>query len=287
MRKRLCSGIAMAAAAMSIISFAGGEDIAFKSISISTGTVRQYETVEINSVIDVSYKNPYDGEEISLAAGITGPDGRVIGVPAFYSGGDSLWKARFSPTKTGRYDWRLLLKSGPNRYASSVGHFEVLPGRGNGFLRNGKQNPYYPVFDSGRTFFGIGHNIAWIKDKDVSGYESYFALLNENGCNLTRIWVNSPWTFAVETKKIGEYNTADCDKVDAVLALAERYGIYIILSLDSYGALMDESGSWNEQWWDSNPYNKKTPSKLHSPAQPTLESESKSNPESLFPFHYS
>jgi len=38
--------------------------------------------------------------------------------------------------------------------------------------------------------------------------------------------------------------------------MAEKYGIYVILVLDSYAALMKEPGQWGEGWWKSNPYNK-------------------------------
>lgn len=255
MKRAITTSVILIVTSIITVYLAGGDDAAIKDITLTGNIVKRYEALGISATLPAAYKNPYDSREIELNAEITTPDKLTVIVPGFYSGQGSLWKARYTPARAGKYSYRLLLKSGSKKYASAFGHFEVGPGSSDGFLRKGKNNPFYPVFDSGKAFFGLGHNIAWTKDNDVSAYERYFAIFKENGCNITRIWINSPWTFALETKKLGVYNAADCEKVDAVIRLAENYGIYIILSLDSYAALMVDKGSWNEQWWRTNPYN--------------------------------
>ena len=179
-----------------------------------------------------------------------------LNVPAFFTGSGSAWQIRYTPTKPGKHSYHLTLKTPEETYTSDIGHFDVKSGDKNGFLRNAGHNPYYIVFDSGKSFFGLGHNVAWVTDNNVSTFENYFVNLKKNGCNLTRIWLNAPWTFCVETKKLGSYNSRDCAKVDSIIKAAKKHGIYIILVLDTYGSLMEERGPWGENTWKINPYNK-------------------------------
>lgn len=252
----LIMGLALIIAiAADVYSSAGNEGV-LKDIAISRESVEQYEMIEISVSVSESYDNPYDGREITLSARISDPEGKIMVVPAFYTGRDSLWKARFTPVKSGAYTYRLFLKYGKKDYASAPGHFKVTGGTGNGFLRKGTANPFYLVFDSGKAFFGLGHNIGWTTNNSPAEYEIYMARLRDSGCNLIRIWTNNAHTFRIEEKQLGRYNIGDSEKLDAVIALAEKYGIYVILVLDSYGSLMEEKGPWNEERWRYNPYNK-------------------------------
>ncbi|MFH0763412.1 MAG: DUF5060 domain-containing protein [Candidatus Omnitrophota bacterium] len=218
--------------------------------------VKQYELFESEVSLGVPYQNPYDYKEVDLTAKITAPDGSIIIVPAFYSGQGSIWKVRYTPAKKGRFSYQFILKQRSGITQLKSGCFDVAAGTEDGFLRKGPNNPYYPVFDSGKLFFGIGHNIAWVANNNISEYEKYFALLEENGCNLTRVWINTPHAVHIEWKTLGSYNKRHSEKLDELIKLAEKYHIYIVLVLDTYGSLMDEPGPWNEQSWTLNPYNK-------------------------------
>lgn len=220
--------------------------------------IKQYELFESEiSLNNVPYQNPYDYKEIDLTAGITAPDGSIVIVPAFYTGQKSVWKIRYTPVQKGNFSYQFILRERSKTTRLKSGRFSVTAGTKDGFLRKNPNNPYYPIFDSGRLFFGIGHNIGWVTNNKISAYEKYFALLRDSGCNLTRIWLNSPWTFRIEGESLCNYNQGDSEKLDALLSLAQKYGIYIVLSLDSYGSLMEEKGSWDEQSWNRNPYNKR------------------------------
>lgn len=235
---------------------AAGYEDAIKSVLINKDTVKQYEAVEMSASIVTPYKNPYNYDEVDLKAEVTDPDGKTFVIPAFYTGSESTWKIRYTPVRAGRFSYRLAMKSSAGTCVSGLKYFEVSPGSANGFLRKGVNNPFYLVFDSGKPFFGLGHNIAWSTNNMVSTYAKYFSLLKDNGCNLTRIWLNAPWTFCIEGDRTCAYNALDSEKVDSLLELAGNYGIYIVLVQDTYGALMDEHGGWEEQFWKKNPYNK-------------------------------
>jgi hypothetical protein len=235
-------------AAASEITVAG-----ITKISSPKETLRQYELFEANLYTPADRDAKQD---IAPDAEITTPSDSVITVPAFYNAKNNAWKIRYTPPGTGNYSCKFRLK-GPDKniYSESI-RFKVTPSSSGGFLRKNRNNPFYLSFDSGKTFFGIGHNIGWITNNNPAGYEKYFALFKNNGCNMTRVWLNSPWTFRIEDEAVGRYNDTDSGKLDALLGLAAKYDIYLILVLDTYGSLMEEPGTWDEQCWKTNPYNK-------------------------------
>lgn len=218
-------------------------------ISAFKKVIPQFEMLQADIMANVS-----DGDQ--LDAEITLPDGTTKILPAFYDTPKSLWEVRYTPAQRGSYAYKLRLKKTAKTYDSKIMHFNVTPGTSDGFLRKNRLNHFYPVFDSGKPFFGIGHNIGWITNNNLAGYEKFFELMKGSGCNLTRVWLNTPWTFRIETEKLGIYNAEDGEKLDRLLDLAKKYNIYIILALDTYGALMEEPGAWSEQFWKQNPYNK-------------------------------
>jgi len=234
-----------------------GETAPITSVSVETKTAYQYELFELSIILSKHYKNPHDVKIVDLAAFIKSADGYTMKTLAYYSGKNNVWKIRFTPTEHGKYSYRIRLKTSTKTYLSPVSYFTVHRNNtGNGFLRKGKKNPYYPIFDSGRQFFGIGHNIAWVSGNDPNIYRKYYSAYQKNGCNLTRIWINCPWTLNVESSKLGKINYTDCRKIDELLRISKEYGVYIILVLDSYASIMAEEGDWGEEAWKINPYNK-------------------------------
>lgn len=228
-----------------------------ENISPRRSVIKQYEPFELDVSVNVPYGNPYDAEQIDLSARIVTPEGGIVTIPAFYVGKMSPWKIRYTPVSLGEFSYSLSLKTPSTKYYSYAYTFKVIPGRREGFLRKSENNPFYLVFDSGKPFFGLGHNVAWVADNNIPVYKKYFSSLKNHGGNMTRVWINNPWTLSIENKKIGQYNLPDCRKLDSLIKLAEEYRIYVILVLDSYGSLLEEGGYWNEEVWNVNPYNEK------------------------------
>lgn len=260
MRKRISITIAaflLASPCLVAIGLTASQE-ALRVISPESPPSSQYETFEVAVEVSVPFKNGFDSEELDIHAVVASPDGKASLVPAFYTGRESIWKVRYTPIVPGRFSYQIKMESLHERHESKPEYFDVRAvDKADGFLRRNHNNPFYLAFDSGKPFFGIGHNIGWSTNNILSFYEKYFKRFKENGCNLTRIWVNSPWTFRIDTQdSCCIYNVHDCEKLDSLLELARKYGIYIILSLDTYGALMEERGSWGENFWRRNPYNK-------------------------------
>lgn len=225
------------------------------AISSGKEPASRYKPVEISAEISADYNNPFDPSQIQVSASITAPSGKKLAVNSFYSGKGSSWLTRFTPLEAGKYSYYISVKAGEKTSLSSSYTIDVGKGSGDGFLRKSSKNPYYLVFDSGKNFFGLGHNIGWAPDDKPYVFKRYFTQFNESGCNLARVWMNVPWGFPFEWERSGEYNMQTADKIDEMVKLAEEYGIYIVLVLDSYSSLMDEEGSWGENSWKDSPYN--------------------------------
>ncbi|MBF0216936.1 MAG: cellulase family glycosylhydrolase [Candidatus Omnitrophica bacterium] len=237
---------------------ASGE-VKLHTISAKQKIIDLYEKFEIDLKLDPGRDNPFDPKKISILGYFYLADGNIVEVPAFYCQDKDKWKIRYTPVDTGKISYEVrITREGSDGGPSKRSSFEVVHSfKHDGFIRKSRNNPYYMVFDSGRPFYGIGHNIGWVTDNDVSIFESYFADMRKAGCNLTRIWINCPWTPKVENEKIGRYDLVDCAKIDRIIELAQKYGIYVILVLDSYSSLKASGGVWNEASWDENPYNSK------------------------------
>lgn len=258
MRKFLFISAAIITAIFIGYGFSHAYEASLKEVSATATEIKQYEMLEISAVVSNDCKNPFDYSQIDVAAEIKTPDNNTVKVSAFYTGSSDTWKMRYSPSKTGIFKYSVLINTSAGKSKRSAQKtFRVVQNRNSdGFIRKDPANPFYPVFDSGRVFLGIGHNIAWSTNNDLSAYEKFFKTFRDNGCNLTRIWLNTPWTFRIETDNLCSYHIPDSDKLDSLLKMAQRYGVYIILTMDSYSALMEETGSWDEEFWKRNPYNK-------------------------------
>lgn len=219
-----------------------------------------YETVKIDLELPYIKSNPNDLDNIKVFAVIITPAGKKLNAPLFciknIKEKGSLWQLRFTPVETGRFHYYFDIET--NSLKEETGSFKLVVTKSDkkGFLRRSQNNPYYLVFDSGVPYFGIGHNVAWAHNNSLKIFERYFDLLAKNGGNLSRVWICS-WSFPLEWDKLGEYDPVVVEKLDKLVQIAEKKGIYLILSLDTYGSLMTEDGAWNEQNWRKSPYNKK------------------------------
>lgn len=205
--------------------------------------------------------NVNDPENVRVEAQIKTPSGKNIVMPLFCESNNrkdkrSYWQLRFSPGETGAYKYFVEVNAGSFEGKSAEASFTSTFSDTHGFLRKAKNNDHYLEFDSGKPFFGIGHCIGWVYNSSPKVFDRYFVLLEKAGCNLTRIWMSS-WALPLEWQKLGEYNKLSSEKLDGILDIASQRGIYIMLCFDSYGSLMSEGGSWGEENWGINPYNKK------------------------------
>ncbi len=212
---------------------------------------RQYETLRFRFEESLGFANPFDLETNRVELLIEQPDFTRRTLSFFYdgqnAGGVEQWEARFAPKQAGRHRFRVRING------NSEAPFEVMvkanPGKAGGLRRA----PQLGIFEleNGGPFRGLGLNVCWADD-----YEYYFRKMQAAGLNLTRLWM-CPWHLSFEWKEtgLGRYNLDSARRLDRLLALAEQYGIYVILCMDYHGIARKGLGFFKENRWLENPYN--------------------------------
>ncbi|MEZ4728182.1 MAG: DUF5060 domain-containing protein [Caldilineaceae bacterium] len=225
-------------------------------------TVTQYGRLELTLTTAVTVTNPYDPAQIDLRVHFTAPDGQVRTVPAFWMqdfdpvtlrpSGEPGWRVRFTPHLPG--EWVAQAELVDQNQRSAQLSFPVAPSDHPGFVRIHPQNPRYFAFADGSLYFPIGLNLGWGGQDVLGDYTRWFDRLSANGGNVARIWMAS-WSFGIEWNDtgLGDYTNRmkQAWLLDQVFQLAEKRGIYLMLTLINHGAF---STSVNPEWAD-NPYN--------------------------------
>jgi len=252
------------------------------SVKASASQVEIFDTLELTVDLSARYTNPFDSDQIELIGHFITPSEKEIAIPGFYYLGFSRseedgkeiltetgrphWKVRFTPTETGTYTYQVSAKDATGTVASRTKRFEVSGSDRAGFIRVDKNSRMFMKFDNQEPYFAVGEAIAWASPrKQTYEYEYYFDKLARNGCNYSRIWMVE-WNLALEWKDydktsgkaygLAKYSPDNSWRLDYILGLAKKQGLYLVLTVDTYGSVMDKKGNWNEERWSVNPYNK-------------------------------
>jgi len=214
---------------------------------------RQYETLTFRFLENLHFENPFDLETNHVELIIRQPDFSSRTLSFFYDGlnKDSVerWEARFAPKQAGLHHFTIKINGKvESRFDLPV---EANTGKRQGGLKVSEQLGVFR-FESGEIFRGIGMNVCWADD-----YEYYFKKMQTAGMNVTRIWM-CPWHLSFEWQEtgLGRYNLESASRLDSILVLAEKYGIYMILCMDYHGIAPKGLGFFKEDRWLANPYNK-------------------------------
>lgn len=221
-------------------------------VAPSAETAVLYKFIEIRVEFEASFGSYYDPAEVSVSGVFVGPDGRRLTLRAFFDGfrkeeagkGTPVWLIRFAPTVVGRWEYQVTVKNKMGEDVSETMRMECAEkGDSPGFVRRSGRDNLYFEFDRGDFFYPIGQDLAWSGD-----YEYYFKKMHEHGENYARIWM-CPWNLMLERAPyLGEFDLDVARKLDEIVALAEKYDLYIQLVFDYHGMLKDDS-------WGENPYN--------------------------------
>ncbi len=221
--------------------------------------------------------NNFDPDQIRLDATFTAPSGRTFAVPAFWfqdfsralvDGAEVLtpiglpeWRVRFTPTEPGEYAIALTATLGsaePGPLASArftVGAETAATLRS--WVKVGADRRYLATSD-GHPLRLIGENVCWGGARGTYDYDDWFPAMRASGQNLARLWL-APWFLGLEHKPgtLNRYDLGGAWQLDRLFDLAERDGLYVLLSLDHHGMYQESSRGWggtNNFWRTSNPY---------------------------------
>jgi hypothetical protein len=256
------------------------------------GRVRRYEGLEWRLEVEGTWDNPFDEREVEVTATFTAPSGKEVRVAGFWDVpyerdevngqerltkvGEPAWKVRFTPSEVGEYRWKVKARDRSGEVGSETARFQVKEGNAKGFVRRSPGSPYYLQYDNGKPYFAVGEDVCWAGPRQTLDYDQWFPALGAAGGNFARIWLVR-WNMALEWNPedsftrgrfygAGLYSMDNAARLDYVMDLAERSGVYVMLSLGYHGELLDRESYFGEQCWQFSPYNKANGGPCEKPA---------------------
>jgi len=248
------------------------------SVTLSADTVPQYEMIEISVELDRDYDNPYDPEQVDLAAVITTPirdEVRVIGfwyepytrslegdLEVFTSAGPGEWRVRYAPLTQGTHEFHIVVVDDEGTAISGDFAFTAVEPISAGFVRIDPANTRYFVYDNGDSYVPLGFNIDWVNETaGAYAYIDYLDAMIAGGGNWTRMWLTHfgqgltpEWGVYHHTgfyEGLGRYSQQIGCKLDAIYRHAQENGAAIAMVLHQHSQF--ECPQWSS--WDANPYN--------------------------------
>ncbi|MCS7179914.1 MAG: DUF5060 domain-containing protein, partial [bacterium] len=255
------------------------------------------EKFEITFEVSYLFNNPFN-PDLKIKGIFISPSGNLFETSAFfyhdylrtlYEEGEKLipygkseWKIRFTPQEVGLYEYKIKLYGKEKEMEIYKGNFEVVESDRNGFVNWDKNDKYYLSFSNGKFFYPIGHTLrspddersaypyefTYKKGLGTFAYDKYFKKMAENGENYARVWMGAWWVgiewnynYAPHYKNLGKYSLENSWKLDYICDIAEKYGIFMVLTLINHGQFSIHPDA---EWWD-NPYNEINGGFLKSP----------------------
>ena len=127
----------------------------------------------------------------------------------YYPTGNYSWKVRFSPDRTGTWQYKLTAQDASGFAESASISFDVIDSSNPGFVQVSSTDPRYFEFENGKYFTGLGYNlnynqVDWI-NPTLNNQEN-FQIMSENEIQLVRIWL-SQW--GIFTSAWNPWNSPD------------------------------------------------------------------------------
>ncbi len=253
------------------------EKLAIGSVDADKKSLPTYGQVDLKVDFHATFDNPFDPEDVSLDAEVRTPTGKVQKIPGFYTrdfqaqlvdGKEVLnpnsppqWHVRLCLTELGNHVVKVIGKDRHGSVTSETVTLRASETSLDGFIRVSAKNRNWFSFDSGKPYWPLGANACWGGEKGVSAYADWFKKSGDAGCNYSRLWLSPDWTtFALERtgkpeegKGLGQFDLGNCWRIDEALRLADKNGISLMLTLDSYNILRQKDAS---PYWDKTPHNR-------------------------------
>jgi hypothetical protein len=229
----------------------------------SASTVGQHDRLELTVRITAAYEDPFDPEQIDLRAVFTTPSGQSIRVPGFYyqpygrsqdedrqevltPAGSSVFKVRFAWGEVGEYRFEAVARDSGGEQVLGRGAFQVVSSDARGYVRRSSSSPLYFEFDSGDSYFPIGENMCWPKDRGTYDYDEWMPKLAASGGDYIRLWLINEWNelglehlelSAGDGNGLGQYDQQAAWRIDYILDLAEKLGFEVLMCIESLNSL--------------------------------------------------
>ena len=203
--------------------------------------------------------NPFDYKENDVRAVLRLPNGQTTTALAFFDGGDT-WRVRYNLRTPGAYHLQSIIRNGAPVKAQNISNpaWTLPPWTkpAPAFVRVDPKSKTRFVFDGGYPYYPVGNNVAW-QSGGRPDVPELLAKMGNAGENWARVWMNHwdgknlDWP-RPENSQLGTLNLDAARKWDAIVATAEKNGIYFQMTLQHHGQYSTRVNSN----WGENPWNK-------------------------------
>ncbi|HUT01311.1 MAG TPA: DUF5060 domain-containing protein [Phycisphaerae bacterium] len=274
------------------------EPLRIFDLAVSPRAPQRYEMVEVSFRVNRTFQNPFDPSEVEVAADVRAPGAGTVRVPGFYTQdyaeaparlgglvpfGFPRWAVRYAPTAIGEHQIVVRIAAGGASACTPAIPFVAAPSKRPGPVRVARRDPRFLEHAGGGRFHPIGQNLHSLDDprgswligvqsptrRGTEGYGTRFARMAETGQNFTEVWMAS-WWLAVEWsgrwphyRGAGRYNLCNAARLDRVMALAERHGVYVNLVVDNHG----QASEAVDAEWPDHPYSRRNGGFLQKPQE--------------------
>lgn len=134
-----------------------------------------------------------------------------------------------------------------------------------GYILVDQTNNRHFQFSSGESYVPVGQNVAWYTslDRKYYDYDIWFGKMHDSGMDYARIWM-AAWGFSLFWDDVENYDQRQTNlkSLDAVVELAEEYGIYLQVCILHHGMFSryvnpmwpGSSNTWYINKYGANPY---------------------------------
>jgi hypothetical protein len=238
-------------------------------LNFLTTNPAKYEKIEANFLVNATYTNVYDPDEVSINALITLPDQSQIAVPCFYfeksayqslndawvkDNSQGYWMLRFSSAQIGIHKIQLKLTDKDGTVSNNEQTIDIQNSIRKGFIKLDADNKQYYRHTSGEPYYPLGINIAW---NSTNKYHQIISNLAKGKANLVRYWHAAFDRQTLEWKNgsgfykgLGIYSQEAAAEQDSILNLCEEKDIFLQMCIFHHG-MFSENVNPN---WNDNPY---------------------------------
>jgi hypothetical protein len=231
--------------------------------SVNAGVLGRYEKFEITlTMLDATFENPYDPDQIDVYAWFYSPGGDSIRMNGFYDNYQNRdeWKIRFAANQTGTWEYRIFASDMDGTGSSDLYQFTVVESTNKGWLHISTDNSNYLVYDDSSSFYGIAVYYPWNVTEnrldDFAGVDGnifgYWDCTYDNSGN-------GGGKYLLESMEsgVGRYDQRKAARIDEVLTWAESRDMKVMLAIWVHGYLRIDGIPWEDgRWYDENPYSK-------------------------------
>lgn len=79
-------------------------------------------------------------------------------------------------------------------------------------------------------------------ENGLYGFEQYLHNLSSSGGNYVRVWLTDDWNDMFLETRLANYSLPNAYHIDALLQAAERTGVRVLLTIESFNLFCSHSG---------------------------------------------